>query len=94
MARNNATPIRISTDPTCRTSTISPTVTAAPPVAVIPIANGDRQLNRGPRVPLGASVGADPGRDHFRLGDLSLGRGMRLTDQLVVPGLRHRRGDG
>ena len=54
-ARNNATPIRISTEPACMTTRISPTVIAAPPVAVIPIMNGDRQLNRGPRVPRGAS---------------------------------------
>ena len=53
-ARNSDNPMSTRTDPACSNNTMSPTVTATPPAAVIPIRNGERQLNRGPSVPIGA----------------------------------------
>ena len=89
-ARNSDSPISTSTDPACRNSQMSATVTATPAVAVMPMRNGERQLKRGPRVPIGASSVLIRAATASACGDLALGGGVRLTDRLVVARRRRR----
>ena len=55
MARNRATPISRKTSDAIQNIHNTSTVTATPAVAARPMKNGERQLNRGPSRPIGAS---------------------------------------
>ena len=52
--------------------------------------NDDRQLNRGPRAPLGASSVLILAATASASASFSLRRGMRLSDQLAMAGLLRR----